>query len=86
MPARRCSICAADWPHRDDFKKCPECGERTSPVSNIDAMDLREAMSRKRSAEFERFYEKWDATHPPERLEPAPLPALPAGSARPSPG
>jgi hypothetical protein len=66
----RCSICALDWPFREEYAECPSCGETTTPFSYMKPMDDDEARSLKRHYEFERFYEKWDAEQPAERLCP----------------
>lgn len=70
MPARRCSICAINWPLTGEYKKCPACLEETSRIGNIRAIDDDEAQSLKNHFEFDRFYEEWDENQPPERLLP----------------
>lgn len=66
--ARRCSICAVNWPDDKGYRYCPECGEDTGRIKDITPIDEDEARSRKVHAEFEKFMEKWDNTHDPERL------------------
>lgn len=63
-------MCAHNWPLDDTFKKCADCGEKTDPCANIDSMSMADAVSLKANLDFERFYEKWDAEHDPERLVP----------------
>lgn len=60
MSARRCSRCALDWPDRQAFRRCHQCGGRTDWVSNADAMPEPEATSLERRLRFEREYEKYD--------------------------
>lgn len=47
MAARRCSICALDFPNTSEFAVCPVCDSDTSPFSNITAMPLAEARALK---------------------------------------
>jgi hypothetical protein len=70
MAARRCDLACAPWPAKPPYKVCPECQEPTKVVSNDTPLSDDEAQSRARHAEFERFYEEWDASHDPERLVP----------------
>lgn len=71
MPTLRCSICALNWPvDEDDYSECPQCGQPTSPISNVKSMPKAEAKSLKLHLDFERFYDEWDAEQPPERLDP----------------
>lgn len=58
MAARRCTICANDYPSTNEYKTCPVCEERTSRFSNITPMPDDEARSIKLHAEFERYYEQ----------------------------
>lgn len=56
--SRRCSTCNVHWPlDQDAYQPCPECGGNTwgstqEPILNA------EALSRKRHALFEVFYER----------------------------
>jgi hypothetical protein len=68
--ALRCSICALNWPIDKAYMTCPQCEEPTSRSGNVTAMDVEEAVSLKAHLDFERYYEKWDSTHPPDRLLP----------------
>lgn len=70
----RCTICGLDWPLMDDYKICPSCLEKTHKFSETHPMQERDAALLKLECEFERFYQEWDETHSPERLEPAGLP------------
>lgn len=67
----RCSICALDWPPYEGFLECPSCGEPTTPFSHMIPMSVEEAQRLKLHYEFEAFYEKWDSSRPPERLNPS---------------
>lgn len=66
--ARRCSMCAVNWPDLPEYSKCPECGDTADRVKELTPISEDEARSRKRHAEFETFYEQWDETHDPARL------------------
>lgn len=68
MPAYRCSVCSVNWPATSDYLLCPECEAATTRFSNIRCIPIKKAKSLRLHAEFERFYEKWDAERPPERL------------------
>lgn len=70
MPAFRCSICGFNWPVDREFQKCASCGEKCDAVGNIDSMPDDEAWSLKNNYDFDRFYEEWDRTRDPKRLEP----------------
>lgn len=56
MSAYRCSTCLTNWPPTTEFQACPECDERTSFMGNADPIDPAEALSRKRHADFEKYY------------------------------
>lgn len=58
MPAFRCSICSIDWPQLDKYKRCEGCGGKTSPVSNIDALEKPEAKSMWCQLRFENLYDE----------------------------
>lgn len=66
--ARRCSMCAVNWPDASEFTYCPECGDDTSRIREIIPIPYEEAKSRRLHADFERYYEKWDEEHDPARL------------------
>lgn len=68
--SRRCSICALNWPDILDYKECPVCldSDGTDRCRDTTPMDDAEAISLKLHAEFDRFYEEWDASHSPARL------------------
>lgn len=66
--ARRCTICAQNWPDDVQYKTCPECEGDTFRARNVTPMSEEEAHSLKAHAEFERFYEEWDSEKPAERL------------------
>lgn len=72
--ARRCSICSIDWPDSKEYKICPSCLDEdgTDRCKDVTPMDAAEAKSLRLHLEFERFYEKWDREHDPERLVPDP--------------
>ena len=65
-PAYRCSICGTDWPLTGAYNECPECQEPTGHIGDGKPLSAQEAKSKKLHAEFERFYEDWDA----KRAEP----------------
>lgn len=58
MGSNRCSTCGIDWPLNSDYRRCPSCKDKTSPISNIEALDDDEAKSLKAHYEFEHYYEK----------------------------
>lgn len=71
LNARRCSICSINWPYDDAYKKCPKCGENTSPGSNLKPIKPKEAVSIANHARFEQFYEDvWEPNHDSVRLNP----------------
>lgn len=76
--ARRCSLCAINWPDTDDYKMCPECLDEdgTDRCRDVKPLSLDEAWSKKMHAEFERFYEIWDQEHDPDRLLPDAPPSV----------
>lgn len=78
--ALRCSMCGIDWPNNDLYDICPVCQDEdgTDPCNDGNPLSAKEALSMKRHAEFERFYDEWDATRPAERLSPKKLDASPA--------
>ena len=62
MPeARRCPACKTDWPTLNgktpDFQVCPECEKSTQVVLDGDPISLREAVSRRKHADFDRWYD-----------------------------
>lgn len=67
MPARRCSICAINWPLAAEFSKCPACGEPADPIANDEHEfeDLADARSAAKRFKFERFYAEREASAPP---------------------
>jgi hypothetical protein len=72
---RRCDIGCATWPDKPLYSRCPECGEQTRRFSNAkdDLLDDDEAERRLLHAEFERYYEKYDAQADSDRLDPVHL-------------
>lgn len=38
MAARRCSLCALNYPHEISYKHCLRCGEETDGISNANPM------------------------------------------------
>ena len=73
-PGFRCSICSIDWPLIEFYRVCPSCLEPTDKCSNIEPLSQQEALSEKSKLDFERFYEEWDGSMPPDRLDPLGLP------------
>jgi hypothetical protein len=70
MAALRCSLCAVNWPADYSlFQYCPECGDPKDPDGRVKCswmvsetpIDTKEARSRKRNADFERYYEQREA-------------------------
>lgn len=68
MPTFRCPICLRNWPLEQEYRKCPGCEEKCSPVSNVRAMPADEAESTAAHLRFENFYEEWDESRPSDRL------------------
>ena len=58
MSAYRCNPCSTNWPPSSDYNPCPECEGKTDFFSNTDSIDADEALSRKKHADFERFWEE----------------------------
>lgn len=54
----RCSIHGYDFPPREEFTVCPECGEETRPFFRADPMTDEEANSIKSHADFEAYLER----------------------------
>lgn len=53
----RCSPCDINWPYdRPVYDHCPECGTMTLLSKDDASMTDAEGASRKKHAEFERFY------------------------------
>ncbi len=69
MSAYRCSNCAVNWPPTSEFQPCPQCESKTDMIGNTDPIDVSEALSRKRHADFERYYSARSATHVGDELE-----------------
>lgn len=72
--ARRCSLCAIDWPDDKTYKICPSCEDEggTDRCRDVTPLSDDEALSMKLHFEFERFYEEYDADADPSRLDPTP--------------
>jgi len=69
MPAKRCSLCATNWPLSYHYAVCPTCQERTDVVTNATAISTQEAKRMVSEIKFAKFYaEKWE----PERTGPDP--------------
>ena len=56
--AYRCTICLTDWPPDGHYLTCPECREPTRPSWQQQPLEAREALLRKRWAEFARYQER----------------------------
>lgn len=69
MNAYRCPMCLVNWPHHSLYQPCPECGEQTSAIRDIEPIDADEALSRKRHADFERYCEDRDNRRFADELE-----------------
>lgn len=71
--ARRCSLCAIDWPDTKEYKVCPSCEDPdgTDRCRDVTPLDDDEARSLKLNYEFDRFYEDYDAKADPARLDPS---------------
>jgi hypothetical protein len=60
--AFRCTPCGVSWPAQaSNYGVCPQCCEKTDPITHETPMDADEAMSLKMHCEFERFCDKRDA-------------------------
>lgn len=57
----RCGICGVSWPDDRAFDPCPECEQPTQRMSMMEPLSLDEAWTRKRHADFERFYARRSA-------------------------
>lgn len=67
--AYRCTNCSTNWPPTGEFAVCPECGDNSSPMGQAVPIDVAVAVSRKRHAEFERFYAEREAARMAAELE-----------------
>jgi hypothetical protein len=63
VSAYRCNPCSTNWPASvkvadvtETFNPCPECDGKTDFLSNATPIEDTEAISRKRHADFERWY------------------------------
>lgn len=59
--AMRCPVCLTSWPPElegEEVTECFECGEQTNPMYKAVPIDEREALSRKRHAQFERYLDE----------------------------
>lgn len=65
MTAYRCPLCLINWPHTSEFQPCPECNTPTETFTNSDPIDMKEALSRKRHADFGRYCAQRDAAGDP---------------------
>lgn len=54
---RRCDIGCASWPNHDDYKTCPQCGEPTRLIRNVQPMEADEARSIMLHLRFEDYYQ-----------------------------
>lgn len=61
--AYHCSQCGTNWPLDPVYARCPECACATGQIS-VQPIPDTEADSRRKHAEFEAFWEKWDAARP----------------------
>lgn len=70
--ARRCSMCAIDWPDTKEYKICPSCLDEdgTDRCRDVTPLDDDDARSKRLHFEFERYYEEYDAEADPARLRP----------------
>ena len=75
MSGLRCPQCLVNWPHsiKDgdqiiQFATCPECDSKTDYTCG-DPMDDDEALSRKRHADFEKYYVERSAKHIGDELD-----------------
>lgn len=76
MAANRCSNCNTNWPLGAAYKPtCPECGEPTAYFQNAQPIEAGEAASRRKHAEFERYFAEREerqraelASYDPERI------------------
>lgn len=69
MAARRCSLCAINWPTKAEYIDCPVCEEKTSRMYNADPLDEEEAASLRKHAEFDRYYERREAARSGETVD-----------------
>ena len=69
MSTYRCPVCLVNWPPTREFTTCPECESKTDFITNDNPMDVKEALSRKRHADFEKFYAERSAKQAGDELE-----------------
>lgn len=70
MPARRCAMGCHMWPVSSEFGECLICGEQTAVMNDKEPDDTELAYKLLRQAQFEEYYEKYDAEADPRRLDP----------------
>jgi hypothetical protein len=57
--ARRCTVCALSLPTGPTWERCPQCGEPTDIIGNIEPNTTeKEATSLLRAREFQEYLEK----------------------------
>lgn len=57
---RRCKAGCATWPDLDEYLDCPVCEEPTRRFRGLTPLSESAATSRRKHAEFDRFYiEEW---------------------------
>ena len=61
---RRCDLGCETWPDDDQYKVCPECGQKTTRYKSVTPLTEEEAIPLR----FEAFYKEWDEKMPDTRL------------------
>lgn len=62
--AYRCSTCGISWPYTRDYRRCPQCQDACARIDDV-PLDEAEAESLRKTADFERYWTRWDR----QRLE-----------------
>ncbi len=69
--ARRCSMCDINWPSHDDYERCPNCNQHTSPMMKAKGPIMSEAEAKSKAAymRFENYIENESEEERRERQE-----------------
>lgn len=58
MSAKRCTICAINWPDMVAYARCPKCDEPTRFNSSEEPLTPEQAQYKRKEIEFDKFYKE----------------------------
>lgn len=58
VAAKRCSICAIDWPLMVAFNTCPKCEGTTWHCNEADALTPEQAQYKRKEIRFDEYYKE----------------------------